>query len=54
VLTDEVLKRAQELLNEGLETAAVAEELAVKSNTLAKAIGAGRLHKPPKKKPSQR
>ncbi len=52
VLTDEVLKRAQDLLNEGLETSEVAEELAVKSNTLAKAIGAGRLHKPPKKKTS--
>ena len=52
VLTDEVLKQAQDLLNEGLETSEVAEELAVKSNTLAKAIRAGRLHKPSKKKTS--
>ena len=40
VLTDEVLQQAQDLLNEGLETSEVAEELAVKSNTLAKAIRA--------------
>ncbi len=45
-----MLKQAQDLLNEGLETSEVAEELAVKSNTLAKAIRAGRLHKPSKKK----
>jgi transposase len=54
VLTEEVLKRAQDLLNEGLETSEVAEELAVKSNTLAKAIRAGRLQKLPKKKTSHR
>ncbi len=50
VLTEEVLKEAQERLNEGLEISEVAEQLAVKRNTLAKAIGAGRLHKPTKKK----
>ncbi len=51
VLTDEVLKQARGLLDDGLETSEVAEELAVKSNTLTKAIRAGRLHKRPKKKP---
>jgi Mn-dependent DtxR family transcriptional regulator len=51
VLTEAVLKRAQGLLDEGLQTSEVAEELAVKRDTLAKAIRAGRLHKPtPKKK----
>jgi len=52
VLTEEVLKQAQGLLDEGLETSEVAEELAVKRNTLDKAIRAGRLHKPTKKKTS--
>ena len=51
VLTAEVLKQAQGLLDEGLASLEVAEELAVKRNTLDKAIRAGRLHKPtPKKK----
>ncbi len=50
VLTAEVLQEAQERLDEGLETSEVAEQLGVKRNTLAKAIGAGRLHKPSKKK----
>jgi transposase len=50
VLTEEVLRQAQERLDEGLETSAVAEQVGVKRDTLAKAIGAGRLHKPTKKK----
>ena len=50
VLTEEVLKQAQERFDEGLETSAVAEQLGVKRDTLAKAIRAGRLHKPAKKK----
>jgi len=54
VLTEAVLKQAQGLLDEGLETSEVAEELAVKRDTLAKAIRAGRLHKPTKKKTSPR
>ena len=54
VLTEAVLKQAQGLLDEGLETSEVAEELAVKRDTLAKAIRAGRLHKPAKKKTSPR
>lgn len=50
VLTEPVLRQAQELLSEGVETSAVAEQLGVKRDTLAKAIRAGRLHKPAKKK----
>jgi transposase-like protein len=52
VLTAVVLKEAQEQLDEGLEIAEVAERIGVKPNTLAKAIRAGRLHKPTKKKTS--
>ncbi len=52
VLTAEVLKQAQGLLDEGLATSEVAEQLSVKRNTLDKAIRAGRLHKPTKKKTS--
>ena len=54
VLTAEVLKEAQGLLDEGLETSAVAEQLGVKRNTLAKAIWAGRLRKPKKKTSTHR
>ena len=50
VLTEPVLQQAQALLSEGVETSAVAEELGVKRDTLAKAIRAGRLHQPAKKK----
>ena len=52
VLIAEVLKEAQERLDEGLEISQVAEQLAVKRDTLAKAIRAERLHKPTKKKTS--
>lgn len=52
VLTAEVLQAAQDRLDEGLETTEVAAQLGVKRDTLAKAIGAGRLHKPRKKKPA--
>jgi transposase-like protein len=34
------------LLDDGLETSAVAERLGVKPDTLSKAVRAGRLHKP--------
>jgi predicted site-specific integrase-resolvase len=37
------------LFDEGLETSAVAEQLGVKRDTLAKAIRAGRVRKPAKK-----
>ena len=50
VLTAEVLVRAQQLLDEGLETAEVADRLGIKHDTFAKAVNAGRLHKPVKKK----
>jgi len=52
VLTADRLAEAQRFLDEGLETSAVAEQLGVKRNTLAKAIWAGRLRKPGKKKDS--
>ena len=49
MLTPAVLAEAQQLLDDGLETAAVAERLGVKPDTLSKAVRAGRLHKPVKK-----
>ena len=54
VLRAQVLSEAQELLDEGLESSEVAEQLGVKRDTLAKAIRTGRLHKPAKKKTSTR
>ena len=54
VLTPAVLAEAQQLLDDGLETAAVAERLGVKPDTLSKAVRAGRLHKPVKKTPASR
>lgn len=50
VLTVPVLAQAQQLLDEGLETAQVAERLGVKPDTLSKAVRAGRLHQISKKK----
>jgi len=50
VLTPPVLAEAQRLLDEGLEPPEVADRLGVKRNTLSKAVRAGRLHKPLKKK----
>ena len=49
VLTAPVLTQAQQLLDDGLETAQVAERLGVKPDTLSKAVRAGRLHQPVKK-----
>jgi transposase len=46
-LTGEVLKRAQELLDEGRSVPEVAEEITVMANTIHKAIRAGRLRRPP-------
>ena len=55
VLTPVVLEQAQQLLDEGLETPQVADRLGIKRDTLSKAVRAGRLHKPSKKKhPSRR
>lgn len=50
VLTTEVLEEVQSLLDDGLSTSAVAKKLELKANTLNKAIHAGRLHLPIKKK----
>ncbi len=49
VLTTPVLKQAQELFDEGVDTASVARKIGVKTNTLSKAVKAGRVHKPEKK-----
>jgi len=54
VLTAPVLEEAQQLLDEGRETAAVADRLAIKRDTLSKAVRAGRLHQHAKKKPPRR
>ena len=50
VLTPEVLQRAQELLVQGQPRAAVAKALGIKPDTLSKAVLAGRLVAPPKKR----
>jgi len=50
VLTGEVLKQAQEQLDQGLTVQEVAAQLGVKYDTLRKAVRAGRLHKAVKKR----
>ena len=50
VLTPGVLKEAQRLLDEGLESPEVAERLEIKKNTLYKAVRARKLHEHAKKK----
>jgi len=52
VLTPPVLEMAQQLLDDGLETYETADQLGIKRDTLSKAVRAGRLHKPVKKKSS--
>ncbi len=49
VLTTTVLEQAQELFDEGFDTAEVARKVGVKTNTLSKAVKAGRVHKAEKK-----
>ena len=49
VLTPAVLSEAQQLLDEGWETAQVADRLGIKRDTLSKAVRAGRLHRAVKK-----
>ncbi len=49
VLTPDVLKQAQQLLDNGLEPYEVADQLSIKRDTLNKAVRAKRLHKPVKK-----
>ena len=51
VLTKPVLGEVQQLLDEGLSVSETAKKLALKADTLQKAIHAGRLHKPLKKSP---
>jgi predicted transcriptional regulator len=50
VLTPSVIEQVQQLLNEHEEVANIALKLDLKANTLSKAIGAGHLYKPAKKK----
>jgi len=49
VLTPPVIEQVQQLLDDGLETPEVADQLGIKRNTLSKAVFAGRLHKHTKK-----
>lgn len=49
VLTPDILKQAQQLLDNGLEPYEVADQLSIKRDTLSKAVRAKRLHKPVKK-----
>ena len=50
VLTPPVLAQAQRLLDQGIGIPDVAQELSIKPDTLRKAVAAGKLHKPAKKK----
>jgi hypothetical protein len=50
VLTRTVLAQVQELLDEEVPVGVVAQRLAIKPNTLTKAVRAGRVHVPGKKK----
>lgn len=54
VLVDAVVAKAEELLAEGVSAAKVAADLQMKPNTLQKAIRAGRIRTPVKKKPHWR
>jgi transposase len=49
VLTPPVLAEAQQLLDQGLEPAEVADRLDIKRDTFSKAVRAGRVHKAVKK-----
>ena len=49
MLTPEVLKQAQEQLDQGQTLQEVAAQLQVKYNTLRKAVRAGRIHETVKK-----
>ncbi len=50
VLTPPVMQEAQQLFDNGLASPEVADRLGVKHDTLSKAVRAGRLHQPNKKK----
>jgi len=49
ILTPDVLEQAQQLLDNGLESYEVADQLSIKRDTLSKAVRAKRLHKTGKK-----
>lgn len=51
VLTEDVIKKAQASLDEGLSRKDVAEHMGIKLDTFTKAIHAGRLHELKKKAP---
>ena len=53
VLTPPVLERIQELLDQERSIPEIAKELDLKSDTLRKAVSAGKLHKPQKKTPAK-
>jgi transposase len=53
VLTPPVLERIQGLLDEGWSNTRIAKELSLKADTLRKAVQAGKLHKPQKKRRDQ-
>jgi len=50
ILTPAVIEQVQQLLSEHEKVASIASKLNIKADTLSKAIRAGRLHKPAKKK----
>ena len=50
ILTEDTMRQAQRLLNEGEEPCDVADQLGIKRNTFGKAINAGRLHNTTQKK----
>lgn len=51
VLTPPVLEKTQQLLDAGQSIPEIAKELSLKADTLRKAVQAGKLHKPQKKRP---
>jgi hypothetical protein len=51
VLVPEVVRQAQELIDQGMDPKSAAEQLGVKPNTMQKAVRAGRLHVAQKKIP---
>ena len=53
VLTPPVLEQIQGLLDEGWMIPRIAKELSLKADTLRKAVQAGKLHKPQKKRRAQ-
>lgn len=54
VLTDEVIAKVQEKLDEGLHPSLVSDQLGLKRDTVRKAIRSCRLHRPSKKKRVER